>query len=141
MLTPLKAIANPRSRATFGVWLRRRGSRHAGTPAQRRELLSEVAELDSWLAEKIPGPGDRLDSGLDQRAELRRTRHVIALVPRLIDAHPVDGDNCCTRCSRRGQECPVNDVLRTWIGSWAGTGGLAERREGDPSAVSTRRLQ
>jgi hypothetical protein len=73
---------------------------------------------------------------IDQAVVGRRIRHLISMVRQILDEHShPDGKRCPQR-----NACPADEILRCYVTDWLNTGGLADRREGDPAAVSTRRL-
>lgn len=101
------------------------------------QLRTELAELERTLV----GPGDQVRSEGDAARAVarRRMRHTVEALTFVLDAHPVDGQGRCHTCGRL-RKCPASELLRAWVSGWLNTGGLADRREGDPELVSSRRL-
>ncbi|MDP9824885.1 hypothetical protein [Kineosporia succinea] len=113
--------------------------RQEGTSAAelRAQLRTELAELDRTLV----GPGGQVRSEGDETRAVarRRMRHTVEALTFVLDAHPVDAAGRCHTCGRL-RRCPASELLRAWVSGWLNTGGLADRREGDPELVSSRRL-
>ncbi|MCD5312907.1 hypothetical protein [Kineosporia babensis] len=100
-------------------------------------LRSELAEVERTLV----GPAGPVRSEVDRERAVarRRMRHTVEALTFVLDAHPVDGQGRCHTCGRL-RRCPASELLRAWVSGWLNTGGLADRKEGDPELVSSRRL-
>jgi len=113
--------------------------RQEGTSAHQlmSQLRLELAELERTLV----GPADQVRSDQDAARAVarRRMRHTVEALTFVLDAHPVDGQGRCHTCGRL-RKCPASELLRAWVSGWLNTGGLADRTEGDPELVSSRRL-
>ncbi|GAA3635710.1 hypothetical protein GCM10022223_62680 [Kineosporia mesophila] len=110
----------------------------SGATFPRDQMRSELADLQQNLRHQVETPSLPGEDN-DQVVALRRTRHVVNAFEQLLDEHPIGPDGRCRRC-RWWQACPAAAAVRVCVTGWLSTGGLAERREGDPGAVSTRRL-
>lgn len=112
----------------------------AGGPLIRRQMREELESLRDVLADE----NTRLPFGVPDDADpavvRRRTQHAIDANLQLLDEHPPGEDGRCTKCRRRAV-CPAGEILRIYVALWITTGGLAQRREGDPAGVSTRQLR
>jgi len=101
------------------------------------QLRSELVELERTLigpVAQVRSPGDQ-----DRAVARRRMRHTVEALTFVLDAHPVDAQGRCHTCGRL-RRCPASELLRAWVSGWLNTGGLADRTEGDPELVSSRRL-
>ncbi|MBT0769655.1 hypothetical protein KIH74_12025 [Kineosporia sp. J2-2] len=105
------------------------------------ELMSQLRAELSELERTLVGPGGQVRSEGDavRAVARRRMRHTVEALTFVLDAHPVDGTGRCHTCGRL-RRCPASELLRAWVSGWLNTGGLADRREGDPELVSSRRL-
>lgn len=113
---------------------RQEGSSAAELMAQLRSELSELERTLVGPAAQVRSPGDE-----HRAVARRRMRHTVEALTFVLDAHPVDGQGRCRSCGRL-RRCPASELLRAWVSGWLNTGGLADRKEGDPDLVSSRRL-
>ncbi|GAB6898186.1 hypothetical protein [Kineosporia succinea] len=102
-------------------------------------MIEEISNVVARLRDETkPSPVD-LPDDVDPAVGRRRARHALTAVVEVLEQHPADDMGRCKRCRRRAI-CPAGELVRQYVLGWMVTGGLADRREGDPAAVSTRRL-
>ncbi|GLY29084.1 hypothetical protein [Kineosporia sp. NBRC 101731] len=96
------------------------------------------AELTAFLEQLQGETVQLLRDGSADLAAGRVTRQALTAVLRVLDDHTADAHGQCRSCRRR-QACPAAELRQAYIDEWLATGGLAQRVEGDPDRVSTRR--